>query len=718
MRMGMFGWLSLKEGFPLWLSTTLNKHTIAEKEMIFENIAKNRVSTLTEWTTDRWTSLYSRQEEMRYVQQEDLPAFLVKSKERSTYFTELFLINEAHHVYASSYTRATGYEASTALYEQAIAHVLATKQPLLYGPFVDALTEEIGGRTSKFHDAVTLLFLLPIMVEDNTTHILAARVPNDVIGDLIQREAGHIYAESGDNYVFMVKPYFQKDILPGTALSRSRFEDASFSLGDNLKGGIKTKHWGIVKIQQHTEFEIRFTDPATKELHPGVQRTIEHGDNLMVEFPGYSDYRHIPVIGKGVTFQLPHSLDTWGMMCEADLEEVYRTRSIGVTLGASFMMFMLANIILFQLLMMLNVPPLAIFLVNVVYVIGGGMFFIKKRLKPIVQQVRTMTTGIQMIAEGGGDLTRRIPDDMLTNNEVGMMGRWVNNFVDSQSLLLAKVQQTTDRVTQTNEVLRQKSSQVEQQSLHVQEDVQEMFSAMDQQLHDVHTAMTRIDEIRTSMEMLEQSSLTQLHEVQTQVAGISHKMGAIVQEVRQAQQMTKAFSVSSRSIEGVVTSIRAIADQTNLLALNASIEAARAGEHGKGFAVVADEIRKLANETKVATGDIDETLRQIEHSAVAVEQAIGQGTEEVQQGAIYIDDVKSVLLAMSHQGQNHPEVTEQMRDIVRSIAASSEQNVRAAKNVEQAMEKMLQIMVQVQHETERSGLVIHNLSQTVQKFDV
>ena len=60
-------------------------------------------------------------------------------------------------------------------------------------------------------------------------------------------------------------------------------------------------------------------------------------------------------------------------------------------------------------------------------------------------------------------------------------------------------------------------------------------------------------------------------------------------------------------IENVVTLINQIADQTNLLALNASIEAARAGEHGKGFAVVAQEVRKLAENTVSALGEVSKT---------------------------------------------------------------------------------------------------------------
>ena len=126
-----------------------------------------------------------------------------------------------------------------------------------------------------------------IYTGDTFVGILCGRVPNDVIGDLIQRESGHVYPDSGDNYIFMAKPEMNHHIAPGTALSRSRFEDRTFTHGENLKDGVTTD-WGTVSVKEHTELELIFTDPATGSA-PGVANTIANGSNLFVAF------RDIPI---------------------------------------------------------------------------------------------------------------------------------------------------------------------------------------------------------------------------------------------------------------------------------------------------------------------------------------------------------------------------------------------------------------------------------------
>ncbi len=683
----------------LGLSCLLNQDTYGLVERTFEGISATRLKILTQWAQEKWLYLSAIAEEAADLWPELSSQFLELERVHSLDISELFVLDSSGTVVASSKKEREGRAVlvSKAFFE-------GLKAPFLHGPYIDPETGRIGPSTSKFHDDVTLMFYHPIKSRGETLGCLCARIPNDVIGDLIQREAGHVYPESGDNYLFMAESHFDPSIAPGTALSRSRFEDDSFSFGENLKGGIKTS-WGTVKVEHHTELELRFTDPSTGDLHPGVRETIRNGSNLFVTYPGYSDYRHVPVIGSGVTFQMPGSPDRWGMMCEGDLEEVYRRRSMNF----QFMgLFVGLNLLVWALnIGFLHLSGLSFWereVLTLPFFMMVCLWFYKKGLQPFSHRLKEMTGVIRTISEGGGNLRQRLDHKILVADETGEMGRWINSFIDNLDGIVGQVVRTSELVLETNQQMLQKNNEADGASAQVVKAIETLLQSLATQMAEISVASKTAEEMKSSMTHVIETARSQFDAVRARTGGIRHS-------IDHSKVSIEALELSARNIGKIVEVIQEIADQTNLLALNAAIEAARAGDHGRGFGVVSAEVRKLAERTSMQTREIRSMISQVQGEAKEAVTTMEGSMSGVEEGLLLTEGSSS-----DHAGIE--KVVRKMGDSIANILETSESHSDIVKNTKIMTERMQHAVEALRGSVGKVRFSTRQLQQLVGQFQV
>lgn len=304
--------------------------------------------------------------------------------------------------------------------------------------------------------------------------------------------------------------------------------------------------------------------------------------------------------------------------------------------------------------MSMTIAVIALIMVTLFIVIG---FWLANR---IVQPINRVAEGLRDIAQGEGNLTKRL--DIIGKDEVSELAQWFNQFLDSIHQLVVDIKACASTL----------SVAANESGIQIA-DVKAVSHKQEQSIGNVNNLIATMTDIahQTSSDCQE-SSTTIMKTEEYSKKGISlisvtvSEVSLLNESLSESSQSMKSLELESENITKILDVIRSIAEQTNLLALNAAIEAARAGEQGRGFAVVADEVRTLAQRSRGATEEIDTVLMNLLEKTRVVSQQMG----------VNVDQSKQTIEKIEQANQSFNEISSlvgQMKENISRITLAADQ---------------------------------------------
>lgn len=334
----------------------------------------------------------------------------------------------------------------------------------------------------------------------------------------------------------------------------------------------------------------------------------------------------------------------------------------------------------------------------------------RRAVEELAKKVNKILHVVTSAAEG--DLTMQVTVE--GEDSIGQLGRGVQAMVDSLNKLVSQVQhagiQVTSSSTQIAATAKEQEVTVAEQAATVNEVVTTAteISATAKEL------VSTMDEVATVAEGTAESAAVGQ-------AGLQ-KMESTMHQMMEASTSIAAklgvLNEKASNINTVVTTITKVADQTNLLSLNAAIEAEKAGEYGLGFSVVATEIRRLADQTAVATWDIEQMVKEMQTAVTAGVMSVEKFTEEVRSSVDEVSAISGGLAQIIDQVQALTPRFETVHEGMQFQSQGAEQIKQAIISLSESAQQTVESLRQSHDSIDHLNGAAHRLQAGVSKFKV
>jgi methyl-accepting chemotaxis protein len=449
---------------------------------------------------------------------------------------------------------------------------------------------------------------------------------------------------------------------------------------------------GFILANYMPEFIGKQIDAETQYGHQldDVKTAIKNSKEWLGE--EYDPGIHTKVVMAIATIPIGASPTTWSIMIGS---------------SENYIMQDVNRMIIFTI--MLAVVALIASIIIIYFIISGVT-------KPIIM----VTESLKDIAEGEGDLTRRL--NIHTKDEVGELSRYFNQTMGSITGLIKRIKYKVNALTNTGHELESNMGKTAKSVDEISTNFDGMKTEMSRQDESAKAADMAVTAIKDSI-----TGLNRL--IEEQSASINNSSSAVEEMTANIHSVTKTLVENSKNVSALAEAsengkiglqtvaekikeiakdseglleinsvMNKIASQTNLLSMNAAIEAAHAGEAGKGFAVVADEIRKLAESSGQQSKTTAAMLKKIKASIDSITvssdevlsrfEVIDSGVKTVSQHEL---NIRNAMEEQEVGGKQILDSIERLKEISISVKKGAEDMLQSGEQVQQQTEDFIKI---------------------------